>query len=609
MTFSSVSALGQAVCFLLVPFLPLAFSFAFLLGKRVTLLTRLAPLSLMPALAAVVVQFPDSSVYVSGLLLGTTLRLTPMLDILLLFTAFLWFAGLIYADSYMKNVDNKSKFYFFYMLALCGNLGLIIAGDLIGFYCFFALMSFSSYGLVVADGHRDAFFAGKVYITFVMLSEMALLTAFIFIATASDSITLSEAPQAVLNSPFHYLILALLIVGFGVKAGVLLLHVWLPLAHSVSPTPASAVLSGAMIKAGVVGWLLFLPIGLADYPATGLTLVVLGIASSILSAVVGFAQDKPKSILAYSSVGQMGLATLLVGLALYSRNQAAVFVLAITWFVVHHGLAKAALFLSVGLVSHLPADQKIMTFKSMSLTERLVWISMGLLGLSLAGAPLTSGMIAKSLIKTPAAHADIPAFVLPFLYLSSVFTGLLMLRFVLAVWRDRREFLKRAVDTPQHNFSRLNVLGMVVGYVLLVVAALSYVYWVPLQIDISVWKWETISSASYPLIIIAMLVVVGRLLQSRTSLVYPSIATGDILVVCLPFLSRAYSQLVDSANNQLPNFVKAIQSSLLTLIPMSKVEEKLVWSEKVLARWDVAAMLLILIGVLVYVTLLIVGAA
>jgi formate hydrogenlyase subunit 3/multisubunit Na+/H+ antiporter MnhD subunit len=99
-------------------------------------------------------------------------------------------------------------------------------------------------------------------------------------------------------------------------AGVYALHVWLPLAHPVAPTPASAVLSGAMIKAGLLGWLRFLPLGEAATPGWGNVCTIAGLAAAFDGVLVGCTQDNAKTVLAYSSISQMGFMTMAVGVGL-----------------------------------------------------------------------------------------------------------------------------------------------------------------------------------------------------------------------------------------------------------------------------------------------------
>src|SRR5699024_2367349 len=148
------------------------------------------------------------------------------------------------------------------------------------------------------------------------------------------------------------------LVGFGVKAGTVPLHVWLPLAHPAAPPAASAVLSGAMVKAGLVGWLRLLPsgpdqTGLTDgaIPQTvaifGWVLLVSALAGGFASAVLGVLQNDPKVVLAYSTISQMGFTTAVVAVGLIEPEFGDVTAAAAVLYAVHHGLAKGALFLGV----------------------------------------------------------------------------------------------------------------------------------------------------------------------------------------------------------------------------------------------------------------------
>ena len=94
------------------------------------------------------------------------------------------------------------------------------------------------------------------------------------------------------------------------------MHVWLPLAYKAAPTPASAVLSGAMINAGLLGWLRFMPLGLEALPQWSVVVLAAGFGAAFYGVLVGLFQEEPKTVLAYSSISQMGLMTVGVGIGL-----------------------------------------------------------------------------------------------------------------------------------------------------------------------------------------------------------------------------------------------------------------------------------------------------
>jgi formate hydrogenlyase subunit 3/multisubunit Na+/H+ antiporter MnhD subunit len=290
---------------------------------------------------------------------------------------------------------------------------------MITFYVFFALMSFSSYGLVVHNQDEDALRAGKIYIILVIFGEILLFTALALIFRTTGSLSLNAIP----SMPSNHLVILLVLVGFGIKAGALPLHVWLPLAHPAAPTPASAVLSGAMIKAGLLGWLRFLPWGQPGAAVWGSPCMVAGMLAAFFGVIVGLNQKNPKTLLAYSSISQMGLMTAGIGIGLALPDAAPLAIAAVSVYAVHHGFAKGALFLSVGFTSGTIKNNWMRVF----LTG-----GTGLAALALAGAPFTSGMIAKTALKSTANLLAGPwsewlNFLLPF---AAVGTSLLMISFL-----------------------------------------------------------------------------------------------------------------------------------------------------------------------------------
>jgi len=229
-----------------------------------------------------------------------------------------------------------------------------------------------------------------------------------------------EVPWMLLVPP---LVTAGLAVAAGILASALPLHVWLPLAHPAAPTPSSAVLSGAMIKAGLLGWLRFLPLGGAFLSEWGLLFVGAGLLAALGGVMVGLTQRNLKTVLAYSSISQMGLMTVGVGLALLLPERVPEAVAAVAVTACHHGLTKGALFLGVGMIDAVPRSSR-----------RRVWLHAGLswCALALAGFPLTGGFLAKGLIKDVAVLLPPPwsDLVNLFLPLTAGGTALLMLHFL-----------------------------------------------------------------------------------------------------------------------------------------------------------------------------------
>lgn len=376
----------------------------------------LAPL---PALAAALLAPDGARLEIPWLLLGCVLGLDATGRLFLGFSALLWFAAGVYAawEPGSRQLPGTGRFRVFFLLAMGGNLWLILAQDLVSFYTGFALMGLSSYGLVIHHGDRRALRAGRVYLTMTLLGELALFCALVLIAAQTG--TLSPGPEQLVD--LRDLTIGLLLLGLAIKAGLVPLHVWLPLAHPAAPVPASAVLSGAMIKVALLGWLRYLPLGQVALPDWGLLLILVGLITLFFAIPIGLVQSDPKVILAYSSVSKMGFLSLILGLILLEPTLAPGGVLALVLYAAHHALAKGGLFLGVGLRHH-------------AALQPLVLVGLVLLALSLAGTPASGGAVAKYGLK-PVLQGPDWAWLGAAVTLGAVGTTFLMGRFLWVIWR------------------------------------------------------------------------------------------------------------------------------------------------------------------------------
>jgi len=188
------------------------------------------------------------------------------------------------------------------------------------------------------------------------------------------------------------------------------LHVWLPLAHPAAPMPASAVLSGAIIKAGVIGLIRFLPGdgGVADW---GVVIAALGFVTAFWGVAVGITQANPKAVLAYSSISQMGVVAAALGIGLAAGTDP----VGAAFYASHHVLAKGALFLGVGVAA--------------ACGRRWAWVVLApalALALGFGGLPFTGGALAKAAVKDTLGAGLVGALAT----LSAIGSTVLMLHFV-----------------------------------------------------------------------------------------------------------------------------------------------------------------------------------
>ncbi len=460
----------------------------------------------------------DAPLRLPAALYRVTLVLDAPAALLLGAAALLWTCAAITLSDGLRERADRGRVAVWWLLTLTGSFGVFMAADLVGFYFMFALVSLPAYGLIVDDATTPARRAGGVYIALAVLGEAFLLMAFILLAQAAPGgLLIRDAVAALPGSPWPNAACALLILGFGVKIGLVPLHVWMPLAYTASPIPMAAVLSGAAVKAGIIGLIRFLPFG-ATLPGSGEALGLLGFVAAFYGVAIGVTQQNPKTILAYSSVSQMGLTAAVLGLGL-AHQQAGVTMVA-GFYAAHHVLVKGGLFLAIGLARRIAPPRRFF----------VVLLPAWVVSLGLAGLPLTGGAVAKAAIKGPLGDGLIGTLGA----LSAAGTTLLMLH-----------FLAKLAATPRSDA----VLSSRAAGPWLVVAGASivapWVLFVPLGLSgwADVLGPEALWSALWPILVgtAAAMLLHGKNL--------PIVPAGDLVAlleratVALPGIGRAVERL------------------------------------------------------------------
>ena len=461
------------------------------------------PFAPVPALATTLLASDGSTLKLPDALLGLTLTLDKPGALLLGTVAFLWIAAALYAGADRHMHANDRRFTIWWLITLIGSLGIFIAADLAGFYLFFTIVSLAAYWLVVENATPSVRRAGIVYVSFALLGEAFLLLAFVLLAAAAPdgSLLIRDAVAALPTSSMHGLVLALLILGFGIKIGLVPLHVWMPLTYSAAPIPVAAVLSGAAVKAGVIGLIRFLPFDTAS-PIWGEALVGFGLFSAFYGVAIGVTQSNPKTVLAYSSTSQMGMIATILGMGL-AAGDGGVAILA-AFYALHHILVKGGLFLAVGMATRNGA--------------RGLWpmlLPAAVIALGLGGLPLTGGALAKSAVKGPLGEGMVGTLAM----LSAAASTFLMLH-----------FLRRLAASIGDSDNGKAPAGLLMPWLAIVCAAIA-LPWV-LYSGITGESWldalspKAIWESLWPILVGGLLVVP---LQRWGSLL-PTIPPGDVLV-------------------------------------------------------------------------------
>jgi formate hydrogenlyase subunit 3/multisubunit Na+/H+ antiporter MnhD subunit len=399
------------------PAVPLAMLLACLLpAGRARMLPLLAFAPVPGVLAAVAAWNAPAAALGSGLY-RPTLALDAPGAILLGIAALLWIAAGAYAGTYQRKDANAGRFVACWLLALAGCLGVFVAADMPMLYLMLALLTLGASGLVFQDETPRARRAAGMYLGIALFAESLVLAGMVLLAQSmpGGSLLIRDAAAALPAATHREATVALLVAGFGIKAGLFPLHVWMPLAHGAAPMPASAVLSGAVVKAGIIGLIRFLPVDPA-LAHVGTLLAVAGMFTALYAVAVGVTQAHPKVVLAYSSVSQMGFVAAVIGMGIANADAAAPVLAA--FYASHHILVKGAMFLLVGVV----AASSLGRIRGSLLLAAFIAVGLG-------GLPLTGGFIAKAAVKGPLGDgwaATVAA-------VSAAGTTLLMLHFLIRV--------------------------------------------------------------------------------------------------------------------------------------------------------------------------------
>jgi multicomponent K+:H+ antiporter subunit A len=421
--------------------LPLVLAALIMLLPKVKQFTYLMPLCAIPAIY-LGLQSEYLLQSIPFLFFGSELLLNELSQGFLLLAGLLWFLSSSYALFYRHLGKNKSHFMALFCVAMASSFGLVLSADMFGFLTFFTFMSLSSYVLIIRDKTEAAVSAANVYIKWVIIGEVAIFSAFCIL-------NYMELSQQIVNPVLLQFMGVMLIIGFGIKIGLFGFHTWLPLAHPVAAVPASALLSGFMVKAGMIGWFKFFPFQsneVATFYHLGLLTIGVGVIGAFYSALKGLGQKDPKAVLAYSTVSQMGILSACFGVVLSFPSLKDPMTIAIVFYAIHHGLAKSALFLSVG-ITHLLNKQSTTTIYLRVMT----YLIMILPALSLVGAAFTSGFFAKNEVKM--LLNDLP-YLKYAIIISALFTGLLMCRFIhMAYYKGQTN----SHHTPSSDYSLLAI--------------------------------------------------------------------------------------------------------------------------------------------------------
>ena len=372
---------------------------------------------------------------------------------------------------------------FQYHVFLAAMALVLLADDAYAFMVWWETMALASFFLVTAN-HRIAEIrrAGYLYLLLAHLGALAILLCFGVLQANTGDYSFDNMRAQHLSPFWASAAFLLALVGFGAKAGLVPLHVWLPEAHPAAPSPVSALMSGVMLKTAVYG---FLRVTYDLLPAQlwwwGVVALALGLVSALLGVAFAAVQSDMKRLLAWSSVENVGLIFTGVGLSIlfssYAMQGAAALALAAALYhVASHAFFKSLLFVGTGAVLHATGERNLGRLGG--LLRVMPWVGWAaLLGvLASAGLPPLGGFVSEwlllqSFLFTPGLPNSFLNMLVPavaaLIALVAALAGYVMVKFygVIFLGRHREEKLAEAHDAGR--WERLGMLWLMAGCVLL----------------------------------------------------------------------------------------------------------------------------------------------
>ena len=345
----------------------------------------------------------DLSVSVNGVLTGgLSLTLDGFRRLYAVVISFAWTVAAVFSLQYFaEHYRNRNRYYCFFLLTLGAVMGVFLASDLMTSFIFFEIASFTSFVWVIHDQTEESITAAKTYLYIAVIGGLVLFMGLLLLWRTLGTLRIDElrtAAQGLADKRPLYPAGICILVGFGAKAGIFPLHIWLPKAHPVAPAPASALLSGILTKVGIFGVIALSAGAFYGDAKWGGLLLVLGVVTMVLGGVMALFSVNLKRTIACSSVSQIGF--IAVGIAsasiLGQHNS-----LAATGTVLHmlnHSLFKLSLFTAAGVVYMNIHKLDLNDVRGFGRGKPLLFAAFLIGALGIGGIPLFSGYISKTLL-------------------------------------------------------------------------------------------------------------------------------------------------------------------------------------------------------------------
>ena len=391
---------------LLLIFCPMALGFVcYLLGRRSAALRSLcgvAATGLELALSLVLALGPMRAETLPGICsLGLSVELDGFRKVYIVIVALMWFMTMLLSDEYFAHYHHRGRYYFFNLMTLGATMGVFLAADLFTAFVFFEVMSFTSYTWVIQEETPGAIRAANTYLAVAVIGGLVALMGLFLLQNRLGTTEVARLYDLALACPDKtalWIAGGCILFGFGAKAGMFPLHIWLPKAHPVAPAPASALLSGVLTKSGVWGILAISCNIFRHDPAWGTLILTLGTVTMVLGAVLATFSIDLKRTLACSSMSQIGFVLVGVGMMGILGEENALAARGALLHMMNHSLFKLVLFECAGVVYMNLHRLDLNEIRGFGRKKPLLKIAFLLGAMGIGGVPLLNGYVSKTLL-------------------------------------------------------------------------------------------------------------------------------------------------------------------------------------------------------------------
>ncbi len=322
--------------------------------------------------------------------------------------AFMWFMSTLFSKEYFAHYRNRNRYYLFLLLTLGATEGVFLSADFYTTFIFFEIMSFTSYVWVAHDEKKESLRAAATYLAVAVIGGLVMLMGIFLLYDVTGTLFFDELVDAYTtygllnaadtNRTRLWIAGICMLFGFGAKAGAFPLHIWLPKAHPVAPAPASALLSGILTKAGMYGILILTAYLFLGNAAWGSFILIIGVCTMVIGAVLALFSVDLKRTLACSSVSQIGFILVGVGMSGLLGEENLLAVRGSMLHMVNHSLIKLALFMAAGAIFMNVHKLNLNDIRGFGRKKPLLNYIFLMGALGIGGIPLWNGYVSKTLI-------------------------------------------------------------------------------------------------------------------------------------------------------------------------------------------------------------------